>query len=165
MSEFEWTVEGLAPKIEGFLDPLLDASGLDVGYEIVAVDRNDKEIGPEIGVALGGEDKELLLRRHAELLLALEHLTVRALRIPPQDRHRLMFDVDDYRMLRIDELCLQARAAADQVKRSGKPFKFSPMTSRERRIVHIALNDDESVTTLSEGNAPHRYTVIEPREG
>lgn len=165
MPELEWTVEGLAPKIEEFLDPLLDASGLDVGYDIVEVDRNDKEIGPEITVALGGEDKEFLLRRHAELLLALEHLTVQALRIPPQDRHRLMFDVDDYRMLRIDELCLRARAAADQVKRTGKPFKFAPMTSRERRIVHIVLDGDESVTTLSEGSAPNRYTVVEPREG
>lgn len=165
MPELEWTVEGLAPKIEGFLDPLLEASGLDVRYDIAEADRNDKRIGPEISVELGGEDKELLLRRHAELLLALEHLTVQALRIPPQDRHRLMFDVDDYRMLRIDELCQRARAAADQVKRTGKPFKFSPMTSRERRIVHIVLDSDETVTTLSEGNAPYRYTVVEPREG
>lgn len=165
MPELEWTVEGLAPKIEGFLDPLLEASGLDVGYDLAEVDRNDKRIGPEISVELGGEDKELLLRRHAELLLALEHLTVQALRIPPEDRHRLMFDVDDYRMLRIDELCQRARAAADQVKRTGKPFKFSPMTSRERRIVHIVLDEDESVRTLSEGNAPNRYLVIEPRNG
>lgn len=165
MPELEWTVEGLAPQIEGFLDPLLEASGLDVGYDIAEVDRNDKQIGPEICVELGGEDKELLLRRHAELLLALEHLTVQALRIPPEDRHRLMFDVDDYRMLRIDELCLRAKAAADQVKRTGKAFKFSPMTSRERRIVHIVLDGDESVMTLSEGNAPHRYTVVEPRSG
>jgi len=164
MAGIEWTVEGLAPRIEAFLNPLLDASGLDMGYDVVEVDRNDKEIGPEISVEFEGQDKELLLRRHAELLLALEHLTVEALRVPRQDRHRLIFDVDDYRMLRIDELCLRAKAAADRVKRTGKPFKFAPMTSRERRIVHIVLNDDESVTTLSEGNAPNRYTVIEPRK-
>ena len=75
-----------------------------------------------------------------------------------------MFDVDEYRMLRIDELCRSARTAAEQVRRTGKRFKFRPMTSRERRIIHIVLNDDDSVATLSEGAPPNRRTVIEARK-
>jgi spoIIIJ-associated protein len=46
------------------------------------------------------------------------------------------------------------------VKRTGVPFRFSPMTSRERRVIHLALRDDPEVETVSEGVAPDRQTVI-----
>ncbi len=165
MQEIEWTVEGIAPRIEGFLNPLLDAADFDLDYDIYEVERRDEAIGPEIAVDFEGEDSELLTHNRGELLLALEQLTLEALRVPHQDRYRLIFDVDDYRMLRIEELCLSAKAAADQVKRTGRRFKFRPMTSRERRIVHLALRDEDDVTTLSEGVPPRRYTVVELRKG
>ena len=165
MPELEWTVDGLAPSIEAFLNPLLDAADFDLDYDIFEVQRKDEAIGPEIAVDFEGEDTGLLTNNRGELLLALEHLTLEALRIPHQDRYRLIFDVDDYRMLRIEELCLSAKAAADQVKRTGRRFKFRPMTSRERRIVHLALRDENEVTTLSEGVPPNRYTVVELRQG
>lgn len=165
MAEIEWTVEGIAPSIEAFLNPLLDAADFDLDYDIYEVDRRDEAIGPAIAVDFEGEDTSLLTHNRGELLLALEQLTLEALRVPHQDRYRLIFDVDDYRMLRIEELCLSAQAAADQVKRTGKRFQFRPMTSRERRIVHLALRDEREVTTLSEGVPPHRYTVVELRKG
>ena len=95
----------------------------------------------------------------------MEQLTLEALRIPHQDRYRLVFDVNDYRMARIEELCMKAKAAAERVKKTGQRYEFRPMTSRERRIVHVTLGDDEEITTISEGTPPHRYTVIEPRAG
>ncbi len=162
MEDLVWTVEGLRPKVEAFLNPVLDAAGLDLDYEVYAVERVDEAIGPEIGVDFTGEDAELLSRRRSELLLALEQLTLEALRVPRQDRYRLMFDVNDHRMLRIDELCLSAKAAAGQVKQTGRRFEFRPMTSRERRIIHLALRDETEVRTVSEGTPPQRYTVVEP---
>ena len=161
MADIEWTVDALGSRIEAFLDPVLDAADLDLEYDIFAVERSEKDIGPEIAVDFDGDDTSLLLQRRGELLFALEQLTVEALRIPHHERHRLLFDVDEYRMVRIDELCLTAKKAAEQVIRTGKRFAFQPMTSRERRIVHISLRGYDSITTFSEGAPPNRYTVIE----
>lgn len=165
MPGIEWTVDGIAPRIEGFLNPLLDAADLDLDYDIFSVDHQDEAIGPEIAVDFDGEDAELLLRNRAEVLLALEQLTLEALRVPHRDRYRLIFDVDDYRMVRIEELCRTAHAAAERAKSTGTRFRFNPMTSRERRIIHLALRHDEGVTTFSEGVPPRRYTVVEARAG
>ncbi len=163
MSKLEWSVEELGPRIEAFLNPLLDAANLDVDYEVYDVERSDTAIGPEIAVDFQGDDTPLLTGNRAAVLMALEQLTLEALRVPHQDRYRLIFDVDDMRMLRIEELRMSAKCAADQVKRTGKRFQFRPMTSRERRILHLALRDEEQVTTFSEGDTPHRYTVVDLR--
>ena len=164
MPKLEWTVEDLGPKIEAFLNPLLDAAEFDLDYDIYEVDRADPAIGPEIAVDFQGEDAFLLTGNRGDVLMALEQLTLEALRIPHEDRYRLIFDVDDFRMLRIEELCMSARKAADEVRRTGRRFSFRPMTSRERRIIHLALRDESGVTTVSEGVPPHRYTVVELRE-
>ncbi len=71
-----------------------------------------------------------------------------------------MFDCNDYRMLRVDELQLAAQAAADRVRRTGVDYKFNPMSSRERRVIHMALRGEAGVRTQSEGVGPHRQVVI-----
>ena len=73
-----------------------------------------------------------------------------------------MFDAHEYRMLRVEELRLSAETAAEKVKRTGVPFKFNPMNSRERRILHLALRGDSAVRTESEGIAPRRQVVVHP---
>jgi spoIIIJ-associated protein len=57
-------------------------------------------------------------------------------------------------------LRLSAETAAEKVKRAGVAFRFNPMTSRERRIIHLALRDDPEVTTVSDGVSPHRHAVV-----
>ncbi len=164
MATLNWTVEGLGPQIEAFLNPLLDAADFDIDYDIYEVERSAAAIGPEIAVDFQGEDTPLFTSNRGELLMALEQLTLEVLRVPHEDRYRLIFDVDDIRMLRIEELRISAKTAAEQVRRTGKRFEFRPMTSRERRIIHLALRDEEQVTSLSEGDPPRRYTVVELRE-
>ncbi len=65
-------------------------------------------------------------------------------------------------MLRIEELRVSALTAADRVKRSGMPFSFNPMNSRERRIIHLALRNETAVRSESAGMGPHRQVVIYP---
>ncbi len=163
MAPPEWTVEAIGPKIDDFLNPLLDAADLDVDYDIFEVEGKLATIGPELTVTFEGRDTRLFLRRRSELLLALEQLTLEALRVPHKDRYRLIFDVNDYRIQRIEELCEKARAAADRVRKTGRRHELRPMTSRERRIVHVTLTDDEGITTESEGSPPFRFTVIKPQ--
>lgn len=159
----KWTVDALAPKIESFLEPVLDAADFDLDYDIYAVEEESAFIGPDIAVDFAGGDVELLLNQRGELLLALEQLTLEALRVPHEDRYRLIFDANDYRRLRIEELRLSAEAAAEQVTATGRPFEFGPMTSRERRIVHLALRGHDAVTTRSQGVPPRRYAVVYPK--
>jgi spoIIIJ-associated protein len=164
MPETDWTLDEMGSRIDGFLGPVIDAAGFDLGYEISEGRGAGAFIQPDITVAFTGRDTELLLAYKAELLLALEHLTLEALKIPHDDRYRLIFDANDYRLLRIEELRMSAEVAAEKVTRSGMPFHFSPMTSRERRVLHLALRDNHEVRTESEGTAPHRHTVIYPAD-
>jgi spoIIIJ-associated protein len=50
---------------------------------------------------------------------------------------------------------------ADKVKRSGERVALEPMNPHERKIIHMALQNDRRVTTLSEGDEPYRHVVIE----
>jgi spoIIIJ-associated protein len=103
-----------------------------------------------------------LLERNAELLLALEHIAHRWLRLDPRLHDRVRFDCGDYRVTRLDELKLSARVAAQRVRETGQAFRFNPMSSRERRIIHLELNGAAGVRTMSEGSGDRRQLVIYP---
>jgi hypothetical protein len=125
-------------------------------------DKPDEFERPEIVVIFDGPDKELLLERGAELLLALEYLAVRSLRLEPPFFDRIRFDSGDFRSLRIAELMLSAKVAAQRVRETKQPFRLNPMAPRERRIVHLALKDLAGIRTTSEGIGEERQVVILP---
>ncbi len=163
MEQPKYTAEAIGPQLDTFLRPLLRHAGFRLKYEIADGQNPHPDFeNPEVVVKFSGPDVELLLENRAELLLALEHLAMEALRIPPEDHSRLCFDANDYRVLRIEELRVSALTAADKVKRTGVPFRFSPMTSRERRIIHLALRDEKAVRSESAGVGPQRQVVIYP---
>src|ERR1051326_5528862 len=117
---------------------------------------------PDVVVKFSGGDVDLLLSNKAELLLALEHVTMEMLRMPSEDHSRISFDANDYRLLRIEELRLSAVTAAEKVKRTGVPFRFNPMNSRERRVIHLALRTETAVRSESLGSGPQRQVVVYP---
>ncbi len=163
MSETKYTLADTGPKIEEFLRPVLENGGFDLEFEIAAGSSPDPEIeNPEVIVRFSGRDVDLLLANRAELLLALEHVTMEALSIPSEDHSRLSFDANDYRMLRIEELRMSALAAAEKVHRTGQYFEFNPMNSRERRVIHIALRNDAGVRSESLGWGPQRHVIVYP---
>ncbi len=163
MNEPKYTVETTGPRIDAFLKQLLGDAGFDLTYEIVPGDSSNPEIeNPEVMVKFGGRDVDLLLSNRAELLLAIEHITMEALRVPRDDHSRLSFDANDYRLLRIEELRVSAGAAAEKVIRTGVPFRFNPMNSRERRVVHLALRNETALRSESSGQGSYRHVVIYP---
>jgi spoIIIJ-associated protein len=97
-------------------------------------------------------------------LLALEQLTMEALGMHPDEHSRVCFDANDYRVLRIEELRMSALAAAERVKKTHAPFHFSPMNSRERRILHLALRGETEVRSESVGMGPIRQVVVVPHD-
>ncbi len=163
MSERIYTVEERGPRIEAFLGKVIDLAGFDLDFEVARGENPHPEIeDPELVVRFSGPDVDLVLANKGELLLALEYLTMEALGMPSDHHERLCFDANDYRMLRIAELRLSAATAAEKVKRSNVPFRFSPMSSRERRIIHLALRNETEVRSESAGTGPFRQVVIYP---
>jgi spoIIIJ-associated protein len=97
-------------------------------------------------------------------LKAIEHLALRALRLEPAFHEKIHIDCGGYRALRFEELRMTARVAAERVQISRQPFRLNPMSSRERRIVHLALKDMPGVRTESAGLGEDRQVVIHPAD-
>ena len=158
-------METMRPPLEDFLTRLLASSRLDLKFRIQAKPENSAPMeAPDVTGEFSGSDAGLLLMRGAELLEALEDLAVRVLRLPPTERDRIAFDCLDYRALRLGELQLTAETAAETVRSSGEPFSLNPMSSRERRIIHLSLKENPAVRTESQGFGPYRKVVIFPAE-
>jgi spoIIIJ-associated protein len=159
----KYTVESLQPRIDGFLEPVLRTAGFELKYQLKSPENPHPEVeNPEVTVLFSGPDVDLLLENRAELLLALEHLAMEALRLPPEDHSLISFDANDYRLLRLEELRMSALAAADKVKKTHVPFHFNPMSSRERRVIHLALRDEKELRSESVGVGPFRAVVVIP---
>ncbi|PYP84215.1 MAG: hypothetical protein DMF61_20790 [Blastocatellia bacterium AA13] len=75
---------------------------------------------------------------------------------------RIVVDSGSYRAGREKELQLMAVKAAERVRTSRIPFSFDPMTPNERRIVHLALSEDSTVRTESQGGGVDRKVTIFP---
>ncbi|HXZ11592.1 MAG TPA: R3H domain-containing nucleic acid-binding protein [Candidatus Sulfotelmatobacter sp.] len=154
--------ERAAAELRRFLDLTLRETQLAVAYDLTLRGADAPAEEADIVVGFRGEDESVLLERNAELLLALEHIAHRWLRLDPRLHDRVRFDCGDYRTVRLDELKLSARVAAQRVRETGQPFRFNPMSSRDRRIIHLELNGSPGVRTISEGSGDRRQLVIYP---
>src|ERR1700684_2343524 len=146
-----------AEALQKFLDDSVRAAGLDlkVNVRAVAPETAGLEGHAEVIADLDGRDKEILLERNAEVLKAIEH---------PAFHERIDVDCAGYRALRFEELRMTAKVAAERVEASRQPFRLNPMSSRERRIVHLALKDIPGVRTESIGMGEERQVVIHPAD-
>jgi spoIIIJ-associated protein len=157
--------QAAADALKKFLDEIVRTSGLALQVNVRAlpegaVDSNQGDT--EIFADLDGRDKDILLERNAEALKALEHLAFRALRLDTAYHDKIHVDCGGYRALRFEELRMTARVAAERVQTSRQPFRLNPMSSRERRIVHLALKNVPGVRTESIGLGEDRQVVIHP---
>ena len=157
--------EAMVAELRRFLDLALREMGLDLRYEVSqpAPEAAGAD-APQILVNFDGPDAPLLLERQGELLLALEFIAARCLGLDPRLHDLLRFDSGDYRALRLEELKLSARVAAQRVRETHQPFHFNPMSARERRIIHLELTGAPGVRTLSEDVGERRHLVIYPAE-
>jgi spoIIIJ-associated protein len=142
-------------ELKRFLDLAVREMGMALDYEISSTED-------ETVIAFLGADQEMLLARDAELLLALEHVAHRWLRLDPRLHDRVRFDCGDYRASRLEELKLSARVAAQRVRETGESFRFNPMSPRERRLIHLELTGAAGIRTMSEGTGDRRQLVIHP---
>jgi spoIIIJ-associated protein len=103
-----------------------------------------------------GADADLLISQGGELLEAVQHLMNQIfVRDLPRGR-RLVCDALGFRATREAELRAMAKHAAERVRSTGAPFNFGPMTSNERRLIHLTLADAEDLFTESVGEGAAR---------
>ena len=155
-----------AQKIAALLKILTTRGGLRLKYRITAGEGARDPEGleaREIYVEMAGPDAPLLTQRGGELLRALEHIAAKAVRLEMEEHDKISFDANNFKAIRARELKLAAETAAERVRRSGQPYSFTPMSSRERRMLHLAFRNFEDLETESSGEGLHRYVVVYPR--
>src|SRR5271157_1237918 len=154
-----------AKQIGEFLQAVISNGGFKLKYRITVdppMAQNREWEHPEILVEFAGPDSGLLLERGGELLRSLELLASEILHLQGNEHEKIWFDCKNFHALRIEELQLAARAAAEKVRRTSEPYRFAPMSSRERRIVHLALREAKDLRTESDGEGGRRSVVVYP---
>ena len=139
-----------------FLQKIFNAMHIEVAMEKF-INKNDGSVT----FRLHGDDMGILIGKHGQTLDSLQYLTNLVANKNSNERVRVIIDVEDYRDRRIETLNRLAVRLADKVKRTGERVALEPMNPHERKIIHMALQGDRRVTTLSDGDEPYRHVVIE----
>ena len=132
----------------------------DVGEVMIDEYEGDER---ELILDITGDNLAVLIGRHGKTLDALQFIvsaiTTRVLGF----RYPVVVDVEGYKNRQRQKIESLARSAASRADQQHKAIKLRPMTPYERRIVHIALRDDDRVETASEGEGSSRHVVVLPR--
>lgn len=143
-----------ADKAKEFLEGVIERMKVDAS--IVVEQRDDGDVIMNIeGVRIGR-----LIGHRGETLDALQYLANLACNRDGEEHGKIILDAENYRKKREQALVDLAFKMADKVKRTRRRVILEPMSAYERRILHMALQDDPDVTTYSEGMEPRRKVVI-----
>ena len=132
------------------------------GIEGSSIEEYEGDEGEIILDVVGG-DLAFLIGRHGRTLDALQTVVSAITNRQLGFRYPVIVDVEGYRHRRRQKIEDIARRGADRAARQHSIVKLRPMTAYERRVVHVALRDDQRVTTASEGEDPFRMVAISPR--
>lgn len=137
-----------------FLEGFVKVYNKDLKIEIVESDD-------AVTYLISGEEIGDLIGHRGEALFALSYLTSV---IAGKTEKRVLVDIAGYREKRKQSLEALANRIAQKVAKTGRYAKLDPMDPAERRIIHLALQNNDKVTTLSKGTEPHRFIIVFPRE-
>ena len=147
----------MAAAAEKFLGAIFATMGLSV-----TLHRTDTPAGTILN--MHGGNLGILIGKHGSTLDALQYLTNLVVnKIPETGYARIILDVEDYRARREETLTRLAGHLADKACRIGEEIHLEPMSRHERKIIHMALQDNRRVITYSAGDNPRRYVVIVPK--
>lgn len=136
-----------------FLTELMD----DLGFEIdVESEFNDEGCL----LNLSGPDVHYMIAENAEMLDAFETILFQLYGRELDRAHRITCDADGFRSTRRSELHAMAHFAANKVREKGLPFTFGVLNSTERRMIHLAIKDEEDLVSESVGMGRDRRLQI-----
>lgn len=128
------------------------------GETSFSIDEYDGDNG-ELILDVNGGDLAVLIGRHGRTLDALQMVLSSLMSSTLKFYYPIVVDIESYKSRRKSKVQGLARAAAAKARKQGR-VAMAPMNAYERRLVHLALHDDDSVTTHSEGEDPNRRVVI-----
>ena len=149
--------ETLTRQITDFVQSVVKAMGVELTARI-----EDSPEGTRIN--LEGDDGGVLIRRGGEGLQALQHVVATAFRRQLGDDNRVVVDCNGFRKDKDAEIKQMARFMADKARTSGMPQEIGPLNPYERRIVHIAIAEDPTVSSESIGDAFMKTVIISARQ-
>jgi spoIIIJ-associated protein len=151
---------------EEFLRNLLEMLEIDADVSVREPETPADGMGRASAVLdVEGDDLGLLIGRRGTTLSALQYLVNVMMTRKTGSKVLVTVDVEHYHRRREETLQGLARRMADRVRQSRRPMTLEPMPANERRIIHLALAQDNSVQTGSVGVGEDRKVVIRPRGG
>ena len=147
----EDTIAGCAQR---FLMEVTDRMGVKV--EVYVDDSNEDNLY----IHMVGDTLGILIGRRGETLDALQYLTSLQVNKGRDGYIRVTLDTENYRAKREDSLRRLAQRMANRAQKTGRKVVLEPMNPYERRVLHTALQNNDAVTTHSEGEEPNRRVVI-----
>ena len=145
----------LHERVREFAKQTVAAMGLPLDVSVV-------DAGDNIRVELSGEGGEVLLRRKAEALDALQQIVNTAFRRELDDDRSFVVDCMDYRKAKDAELRQMARYMMEKAKSTG-PQEMGPVNPYARRIVHLTVAEDPQMSSESIGDAFLKTVIISVR--
>jgi len=144
-----------AGRLRGFLEHVLDEMGL--AAQVRVTDGPD-----QLHAEITGDDLGILIGRRGQTIDAVEYLAGIAVFPGPHPHKHVELDAEGYKERRRRQIERVAMRKADEAARRGRPVQLNPMTSAERKIVHLSLRGRKDVVTASQGREPNRSVVITP---
>jgi spoIIIJ-associated protein len=146
----------LTTEITDFVSRIVGAMGLSLTPSIEETPEGTR-------INLQGEDGGVLVRRGGEGLQALQHIVATTFRRQLGDDNRVVIDCNGFRKDKDLELRQMARFVAEKARSTGVPQEMGPLNPYERRIVHLAIAEDPTVTSESIGDAFMKTVIISTR--
>jgi len=144
-----------AVKAKNLLDGILQRMDFQCPIEIE--DTPDTVI-----LNVQGDGSGLLIGKRGQNLDAIQYIINKALSKVTENRKAVIIDTEEYRKRREDSLIGLAEKLAGKVKKTKKPITVSHLNAHDRRIIHLALQNDTSLVTRSRGEGNYRKIVIMP---
>jgi spoIIIJ-associated protein len=148
--------ESRKERVEQFLEEVCAAMEVEVQVAV-------REDGEYLHADVEGREAGILIGHHGQTLDALQYLLNLVASKVGETNQRVVLDVEGYRKRREETLTKLATRLAERVQRNGEPMVLEPMSAHERRVIHLALQDNPHVVTGSEGEDPFRRVVIQPK--
>jgi len=134
-----------------------------IAYELgVRCDVEVREDETGLRVECHGGEVGALIGRFGQTIDAIQYLVNAIVAKREGERVEVTIDAEGYRERRREMLERLAVRSAERARETGEPVELDPMSSVERKIVHLRLQDVEDVETSSAGAEPNRYVVVSP---
>ena len=142
----------LNTRMDEFVTSVMTAMGLSAQVSVETIKDGTQ-------IVIDGDDVEVLVRRKAAGLDALQHLVNAAFRRQHPQGH-IVVDCLDYRKGKDAELRETAKLLAERARETGEPQEIGPLNPYQRRIIHLTIAEDSTVSSESIGDAFMKMVVI-----